>query len=291
MKAFVEPPYGLSRAMTRVSRALRQGRPTGVEFVDTAREADFVLLHVTGIRDMTPTIENLQALGQRYGVIQYCLETSGLSACEWLPIWKGAEIVWSYYDLQATLDTPLTNFYRSPLGVDANVFRPYDVSKRYAIATSGYVMETEGVLEAVAASKNVGSRLFHLGPPDPRFGDHVDARLNISDELLAAYYSACDFVAGLRRIEGFELPAAEGLLCGVRPIMFDRPHYTDWFRPFALFIPERSFEEVTRELTTLFQHRLDYPVTASERDEARERFDWQRIVSGFWSALGNHSTI
>ena len=88
-------------------------------------------------------------------------------------------------------------------------------------------------------------------------------------------------MSGLRRIEGFELPAAEGLLCGARPIMFDRPHYRDWFNKWAIFIPEGNREEVLQSLIDVFQQEYR-PVTLEEIAEARQLFDWQSIINGFW---------
>lgn len=125
--------------------------------------------------------------------------------------------------------------------------------------------------------------MLHLGP-DLKLGPGVEYHLDIPDRKLAGLYSMCQFVAGLRRCEGFEMPAAEGLLCGARPIMFDAPHYRAWFDGLAEFIPETDAASVTNALEGLFREGA-VPVSQSEKWDARGRFDWQRLVTGFWTKV------
>lgn len=102
-----------------------------------------------------------------------------------------------------------------------------------------------------------------------------------SDKELAPYYSTSQYVSGLRRTEGFELPAVEGLFCGARPILFDTPNYRQWYEPFGIFIYEGSRQEVIEQLINIFQGPYQ-PVTEEEIAVAQGRFDWQRIIGGFW---------
>jgi glycosyltransferase involved in cell wall biosynthesis len=152
------------------------------------------------------------------------------------------------------------------------------------ILTSGYVAESEGVREAAEAMKRVGLEGYHLGPP-MNLGSHVRCLLGMGDETLARMYSECKYVAGLRRVEGFELPAAEGLLCGARPILFDAPHYRDWFHRWGIFIPEGDSAQVTDSLEDIFRRLPDLPVEDGEIAEARKLFDWGRIIPAFWSEV------
>lgn len=285
MKVHVEPRAGLSRAMDRVARALKEHAPPGIDFVLRRQDADMDVLHVIGYQEAR---EQIAAGPGRYAVVQYCLRTAQQDdMMEWRRyVWEAAGAVWSYYDFREALPS----LYLAPLGVDRTFAPRPSVHRRYAVLTSGYVAETEGVRECenavgrlrhdapYAAARPV--RMFHLGP-DLGFGRHVEAVFGIDDEELARTYSECEYVAGLRRVEGFELPAAEGLCCGARPIMFDAPHYRRWFDGLARFVPEAGADETSEAIERVLRAGPD-PVTPSEVDEARRRFDWRAIATGFW---------
>jgi glycosyltransferase involved in cell wall biosynthesis len=106
----------------------------------------------------------------------------------------------------------------------------------------------------------------------------------ISDGALAELYATSTWVSGLRHVEGFELPAAEGLVCGARPLVFDQPGMREWYRGLGVFVAELQGEKLIRLLTELF-HQSPLPVSQEEREEALRRFDWERIAKGFWEAL------
>lgn len=288
MKIFVQP-FGLySQAMIRVANALRAFAPAGTSVAPTLDAADLVVLHVIGYDGMPELLETFRSRGQRYAIIQYCMRsTQRPNTRDWMPIWHDAEVVWSYYDLRkicaADGQTVDFNFYHAPLGVDARVFQNHDQERTYEILTSGYVAETEGVNEAAEATRRVGGKQFHLGPDMP-LGDHVTCNVGITDQELADAYSRSKFVAGLRRCEGFELPVLEGVMCGARPIVFDAPHYRDWYGDFAEIIPEGDFEQVTAALVEIFQ-RGPTVVSRLERDAIKSRFNWKTIARDFWSRV------
>lgn len=292
MKVYAAPPAHLSRAMFRVAKALEEYAPADVEFVDDAGDAELVVLHAIGYGETELEAHRLTTAGKRYAVMQYCLRSTQKPNVEpWLPIWRGAAAVWSYYDLTTLaledgFELGPVPFYFAPLGADARVFShvaPITTEGRFAILTSGYVAHTEAVREAAAAARAAGRRMYHLGP-DLQLGPHVARGLDVPDEMLAGIYRRCDFVAGLRRGEGFELPAAEGLLCGARPVCFDRPHYRRWFGPWARFIPEADADVVTAALLEQFELG---PGTLTEGDleAARSAFDWRMLVAGFWRTV------
>lgn len=296
VKIYVEPHAQLSRAMDRVVHALKSFAPSSFYVTNTKAEADVVVLHVIGYPETLEAIRWCRETGKRYAMIQYCLRsTQQPMTNEWLPLWQGAEVVWSYYDLYAAISedyehdaAPLKqsfNFYRSPLGVDTTVFRAWpSVPKKYSILTSGYVAVSETVSEAVEATRRLGHPMFHLGPDDVAKGDHVTSKIGINDPQLAQIYSACKYVAGLRRGEGFELPAAEGLICGARPICYDRPHYRDWFGDSAVYIPEANADLVTDYLCEVLAEEPK-PVTEEEIAIAKRLFDWDSIVTNFYAHL------
>lgn len=310
MRAYVDLPRPLSRAMDRVIAALKATAGRNGVTVTLARDhADVVILHVIGYDDTVEAINELTQRGQRYAMVQYCVRsTQRPHTADWLPLWRGAMAVWSYYDLEAmhaedakaaatednvvqfqTLAELGVNFYLAPLGADANTFRPYNVPRRAEVMTSGYVAESESVLEVARAVQRVNGRMLHLGPElDGLDGTQVAYLRNVPDGILAQSYSRCRFVSGLRRCEGFELPAVEGLLCGARPIMYDRPHYRLWFDGLAEFIPEGSPSEVEEAIVALF-HAGPRPVTDEEREQAAKRFDWSVATEGFWLTLMQRS--
>ncbi|CAB4190544.1 hypothetical protein UFOVP1196_69 [uncultured Caudovirales phage] len=278
MKVFTQAPPDMSRAMYRVAHALELFAPSGITVVPTVEEADLVILHVTGYQDTFEYIQKLKQDGKKFAIMQYCYVSTGHGAEDWMPLWNEAVFVWSYYRL------PAPRHYFAPLGVDSNVFQDSMMPRRpYTVMTSGYIAEAECAFEAAEASRRVGWPMLHLGPT-LKLGFGVSYYLDIRDKKLASLYSMCQFVAGLRRCEGFEMPAAEGLLCGARPIMFDAPHYRDWFGGLAEFIPEDDSASVTDTLEALFRDGAR-PVSYEEKWDAKQRFDWQRLVTGFWTKV------
>ena len=279
--------------MDRIVAALKNHAPRkGVEFTLNENEADLVVLHVIGYPETVEHVKALRDADKRYVIIQYNMRSTQCPDIKgWEEIWHNARLVWSYYDLramaaadQATFSFP---FYQSPLGVDPVfgqfVQMGYSV-KLYTMMSSGFLAESETVGEVAEAIKRVGGRHFHLGPKE--VAPNADQwGLGISDYLLADVYSRCCWVAGLRRCEGFEMPAAEGLVCGARPIMFDAPHYRQWFDGMAEFIPETNdFEATVSSIVEIFNRGFRL-VNEEERQAAMSRFNWKNIIPGFWEGV------
>ena len=172
--------------------------------------------------------------------------------------------------------------YYAPLGVDDQVFN-FNAARGVrdiTMLTTGYVAESEGIREVSEAVRRVNGWHLHVGP-DLKFGAHVTSISGISDARLASLYGRAKFVAGLRRCEGFELPAAEGLLCGARPILFDTLHYKQWFSKWGVFVPEDDPDSVATAIEKVFRQNLPQ-VTQRTAIEAGELFDWTALVGGFW---------
>ena len=291
IRVSVAPPDNQSHAPRRIAAALVEHAPSFVEFAPW-KQADLVVLHVLGrLKQTTELVDMLRARGKQYAVIQYCLRsTQQPDTSRWRDIWDGAKAVWSYVDLAKWVeedggDPHFPNLYVSPFGVDPEVFTHSAGPRQFLVATTGFSSLTESVREVGIAAGRADGSIFHLGPRlkliqrhDVTFGE------NISDSELAERLGECQYVSGLRRIEGFELPAAEGLVCGARPILFDQPHYYQWYQGLAEFIPEGTRTEVVRSLEKLFQKPYQ-PVTPAERAEAVRRFDWNRVVSEFWERI------
>jgi hypothetical protein len=170
--------------------------------------------------------------------------------------------------------------------VDGSVFTPGDghALRGYTVLTSGAQRNQESVAECDEAAAAIDGCVFQLGPTFSMKAETFYGT-GLEDDELARIYQQCQWVSGLRRTEGFELPAAEGLLCGARPLLFDRPHYRCWYEPWGTFVREDSFDIVKRDLIQIFDLG-PRPVTGPEREAAAKLFDWQRICRGFWEACG-----
>lgn len=295
MKIYLTPPQP-SRGLQRIADALVKYKPEWVEVVDDIEESDQIIVYAIGRRDK---IQELTTRQQPYAIIQVCLRsTQKPSTLDWLDIWQNAEVVWSYYDLEAAriadggcASCEMPNFYHAPLGVESEVFYQRqavnnEYARRYVIATTGLSYLSESVRECwLAASKDIRTRpVIHLGSRLSRAKGAVFCHENISDDKMAEYYSQCEFVSALRRKEGFELPAAEGLLCGARPIAFDTPDYRWIYKSWAEYVHEGTRQEVVDQLIQLFRQGAR-PVTQDEINEARQWFHWPTIVGGFYERL------
>lgn len=296
MKAFIHS--GIPAAsIRRIVQAIGRYAPRDVKIVPSRDLADLVIHTVVGVQNFHHTslpdlIAADRAAGRQYAIVQCCLRsTERAEPSFWLPIWRDAAVVWSYLDLLlftgGRADFP---FYHEPLGADPNVFQmpATDYPRPFTMLTSGYVAESEGVLEAADAVQRVGGKHMHLGPELVQ-GNHTTFLTGISDAHLAAVYARCQYVAGLRRCEGFELPAAEGLLCGARPVMFAADHYRRWFGDWARYVPEADAETVTAAIAEII--RTPQPVSEAEREAAVSMFSWERVVSGFWQRVQARATI
>lgn len=276
------------RAIDRISRALKKFAPSGIRFVTAKEESDLVILYANGrLHRFNNEIDSLLSQGKKVAIVQVAIRsTRNPSTADWLPLWKKAKVVWSYYNLKALCDEDKTtdtfNFYHAPLGVD-EAFREYQTRKKYIIATNGRGYSTESARECILAANAVGERVFHIGPVITN-KPGVDFSQGMNDNQLAQKYSQCEFVSGLRRTEGFELPVIEGMVCGARPIVFDRPHYRRWFDGLAIFIPETERDDILKSLIEIFKKGA-VPVTQDEIEKIRKRFNWKTIVEGFWKYI------
>jgi hypothetical protein len=291
MKVYCETPPDLSKAMGRVVAALKREAPRGLSFVSTPEEADLLVLHVIGFPETELAAQWALNHGKRYSLIQYCMRsTQRQNTKDWESIWTRADLVWSYYDLPAMVKLDADggpgfefSYYDAPMGVDP-IFSRFEPSavKMFTLMTSGYVAESESVTEAAEAVYRLRGRHFHLGPKNVAPKADVIG-LGISDWALGDTYARTCWVSGLRRAEGFEMPAAESACCGAIPIVFDAPHYRRWYEGIAEFIPEKSPAEVTDAIMDVFERGFVF--SESRRQDALSRFDWKKIIPGFWEGV------
>ena len=303
MNVFMKPQTGLSKAMDRVVKHLSHWAPDYVNIVDAPEDADLVVLHVINYPETEQAIRRLKALGKKYAMIQYCLRTTQEpSVVNWLPIWNDAEFVWSYYDLPALcmedglLFPETISFMYAPLGVDQSKFnKGLSLAKYpYKVLTTGTVTIPETIDLVNNACAIAHGTHAHVGILTEKPGNFDESSVHyvneISDDSLAQLLRQTEYVCGLRRIEGFELPAAEGLLCGAVPILFDRPHYRHWFGDFgALFIKEGTDEEILLELTHIFNHQKTF-WPPRDIEGAKKLFNWRTISEAFWGFVEDQSS-
>jgi hypothetical protein len=292
MRVHIATPEVRSPCLQRITDNLIKFAPAHITIVRSQPEAELVIFHVIGRRNHAwRDAQWAMNRGIKFALVQECLRsTMNPSTKDWRQLWDHSALTWSYYPLDQWCDEdgepPVPNFYHAPLGADAQTFqyRPADQPK-YLIATTGLAATAEGVRECAIAAEQSAGRMFHLGPRVRSSWPHVDFFSGITDAHLATLYQDSRYVCGLRRTEGFEMPCAEGLLCGALPILFNKLHYQQWYGDLgAFFIEEGTRADVERSLLYLFANR-PRPITPEQLARARTRFDWQRIIEGFWSRL------
>ncbi len=322
VKMFVEPVGLHSRAMTRVANAIKRYAPPNIVFVNSAEEADIQVLHVI---DWCDEFLNWP---RSYIAIQYCLETTSCkSVVDWSGFWAKSILTWSYYDLGRYMERvpaiPCSErLFRAPLGAD-QVFqeharqllcRPHSLrvhgsGQRNLIVTSGYVSGpgAEAIEEVWSAAERTGWAGVHIGPSKVegvrRCGLPADWRsvVGCTDAELAWYYRNAYFVAGMRYVEGFELPAVESLLCGSQPLVFDQASQKHWYgdlvqdmvpekqsprhRSLSAYLEEK-FSEAKYFLVANGAHSDSILTCPQNVAKASARFNWASIIPDMFEAAG-----
>lgn len=299
MRAHVAPLGLHSPAMVRIANALDSHAPPGVHITTSLKNADLIIIYVIGADAMSWVHEHLDLDRQHYAVVQCCFKTAGGALKDWCKFWRRAVAVWSYYDLGAYAETEGFVFHHAPLGLDPE-FVNYNVLGEHTnrIITTGCVSGREAGAEPIEdvweAATALGVSVTHVGPPsvvgldNPAKWSNLISFCQPTDKQLAKLYGTSRWVAALRHAEGFELPAAEAIACGCRPICFNQPSMLRWYGNLARYVNDRSGDPIRlqREIGAhLMDTVLANVVTFHERAVARARFDWSRIVPPFWSSI------
>jgi len=277
----LDPNWGV--VMHRITYDFQRNAPKGIEFVSTYEEADMVFWHILAPREL-PKDKPCMIFFHCFG-----LDRGEQVMDEFVKMFRQAKMVYSYYPLEKYLPTMEgINYMRRPWGVDSSIFyRMPEVKKQYTCLATGYVASTEAIMELYRACEAVNGKLLHIGGPldaevgflNPMFYERA---IGISDDDMRRVYNMCHWTSALRRHEGFELPAMEGLLCGSQPICFDVPDfYNHWFSDFATFVPHTNPDKVTDELIKLF--KTTPLVSQGKIDSVKERFDVNKLAKEFWS--------
>lgn len=280
--------------MTRIADALTRYAPDNIEIVHNRDDSELEILYAVN-SDTISHVNLLKSQGADYAVIQCCLAAEGVSdISQWANIWKDAVLVYSYYDLHRHVSDVDFNFYYAPLGIDQAFIdgdhKPNGAHRRY-VMTTGYVSHprAEAIEEVWLAAEKCDLSVIHIGPEKVEGVSHKPANVTcvegVGDKRLATYYSHAKYVCSLRHVEGFELPAAEGLACGARGVTFDQPDLIWWYEGTgAVFVKESSGDVLIDRLTRLFQSEW-VGVSEDNRSTLLNRMDWKKIADGFWSRI------
>lgn len=289
-------PIGLhSRAMIRIANAIERHAPDSIEFVDDQSVADLVVFYPIGA-DWIPFIEGVESVGKKFALLQCCVKSTGASCETWAPVWQRSACTWSYLDLyrfwrEESPETvvSLDHFYYAPLGIDDAFLPPTSSTLKRAprntVVTTGYVSgrPAEAIAEVWEAALACGYRVVHVGGKiKDAWRPGVRVREGISDQELRLIYRSAAYVASLRYVEGFELPALEGLACGATPILFDQPDLRHWYGDAALYVPELEGANLAHELIDVF--RNGHP-ERPESSAVLNRFSWPTLVGEFWCRI------
>ena len=214
-------------------------------------------------------------------------EWSEESPAEYYDLFKNAMLVYSHLDLESIYPTiPKEKFMRGPWGCQPDLWFSEEGSfnDKYEILCTGEIASTEGIRECVGACDMINKKVLHVGH---NFNYRNKSYINVSNlqthEMRKAYNSS-KWVSALRRIEGFEKPAIEGLLCGARPICFDTPLYRYWYGDLARYIKEGSENETGNDLLRVLQEEYS-PVTTEEMQQAIKKFAWYYVSKNFWERV------
>lgn len=303
MKVFLSPVGLHSRAMTRIAKALTCYAPSSVQIVTDKSQADLCIMYVIGF-DAWEWAEQLINQERDYIVVQCCTKSvpEHTDMSQWYGLWDSARLVWSYYDLSEHCAKVNTPFYYAPLGVDevfgyqkalnivaSRIPSRLGGSQSFPIITTGYVSGpgAEAIEEVWIAAQRLDLNVLHVGPPQIEgisgLYSNIRSVEGISDQELAWYYSKAGYIFSLRHAEGFELPAAEALVCSICSVLFDQPDLRHWYGNHPIYLRECSGEELVNQVVQVMQQEPRL-IGEMEHRQIVERFDWRTICKGFWEA-------
>lgn len=263
--------------------------PNRIKFVDNPQHADLQIVDITRLSDKA----NIKC--DKYIVFMHCFgEWSEENPMLYYDLFDNAQMVYSHLNLAQIfkeLDEK-NKFVRGPWGCSPDKWmkHPALTNDEFIILNTGEIAETEGIKECVVASEKMGKRMIHVGKSLQYSNSSYSNVSNISVAELKDLYNRSKFVSALRRFEGFEKPAIEGLLCGCRPICFDTPLYRFWYGDLARYVNEGSEKDTCEEILNVF-NTVDDPVTDEERQRAIDKFGWKTVSINFWDELNDRGIL
>ena len=289
MKLYFPYDGKISRAMERIRRAFIGHSPPGVRFLDQMDSEAIHCLNWVGQnpREHTKTCEVIQGvptlpLGSRYIVFAHVGNPHYVDLDQhYRRILAGALLVVTYD--QEILGYMGSNVLETPWGFEPSTFYRIPLQRGYKILCTGYVADSEAIDACVDACVKLGSRICHVGGSlrSLPFTYLYNRHENIQDSELRALYSSSEYVSGMRREGGFELPVIEGYGCGAQPIVFDHPTMRKWYSDFVLYVPNVPRPDLARVLAEI----LAKPGGVNPKQEILDRFNWRGIIAKIWTRI------
>jgi glycosyltransferase involved in cell wall biosynthesis len=208
----------------------------------------------------------------------------------------------SKIDINKQMSVPLVNMTVVPVGVDHEVFRPYDDVKKKKgrlMVTSSSDVPMKGLvplLEAIAKLRvERDIDLVVIGQPRPkgrvaqamtRLGleDIVQTISGVSDEELARLYGEAEVAIVPSLYEGFSLPAIEAMSCGVAVVATTGgalPEVVGTSGETGLLVEPNDPEALVAAIRELLDNEeLRERLGANGRQRVIERFTWQVTARG-----------
>ena len=297
LKVFYPFNPHISIAMTRIRRALMDYRPPEVVFVRDPRDADLHILDFIGqhpqiedsvLNPATSLFRSVPSLPvcSKYVILLHCHPPagSGLLELDYSKLFERAVLVVSYLKPEwmgswGNIDWSKVEYYLTPWGYDGRIFvntnRPRDI----LCLMTGYVAETEKLIEVWSAAAIAGGETVHVGGNIGLDGKVRYRRLEgITDKQFVSLLQRSKYVNAIRLPYGFELVGIEGAACGAQPIYLDLPCYRYWFGDIGLFVDPA---EVMEGLAKIFAHR----VRREGFEEKVKRFEWGNVAPKIWEEI------
>jgi len=208
----------------------------------------------------------------------------------------------SKIDINAQMKVPLDRMTVVPVGVDHEVFRPYDdvvKKKGRLMVTSSSDVPMKGLvplLEAVAilrterdidlviigkpkANGRVASTMARLG-----LTDIIQTISGVTDEELARLYGEAEVAIVPSLYEGFSLPAIEAMSCGV-PVVATTggalPEVVGQDGETGLLVEPNNPEALVGAIRRLLDDEaLQQRLGTAGRERVKRRFTWQVTARG-----------
>jgi glycosyltransferase involved in cell wall biosynthesis len=208
----------------------------------------------------------------------------------------------SKIDINAQMKVPLDRLTVVPVGVDHNVFRPYDdvvKKKGRLMVTSSSDVPMKGLvplLEAIAKLRTERDiDLIVIGQPKKKgrvastierlgLGDIVSTISGVSDEELARLYGEAEVAIVPSLYEGFSLPAIEAMSCSV-PVVATTggalPEVVGISGETGLLVEPNNPEALVEAIGRLLDDAaLRERLGRNGRERVMERFTWEVTARG-----------
>jgi len=293
MKLYYQPDQTQGRVMHRIADAIKKYSPKGkIVWVKDYKEADLVIENIYGDHKTVRAKNNDEIMKhiteKPYGIFFHGFAIPK-EVVKQNPFFKEcfskAKFIYSPWDLKGEYGLELNNFLRGAWGIEeGEFFKQNNAKKRFTIACTGSVAASEAIQEIYEACKILDCKMLHLGHNFGFDSKYYENRENVSVEEVNAIFNGSKYVSALRRAEGFELPAIEAANCGIRPICFNNPCYTHWFKDFAIFIGETDSVNVVDQLVDVLSHEPQ-PIAEEHRLSIRERFKWSIVCKHIWEFI------